>query len=115
MSTPATIAPPITNPNMVVNPMYETIAASQTGQVMGGAGAKGDFIAGILIVPATTSPGSVALIDGSTSITIFAGGATSVPGLAPIYVPLCIFSSNGAWSITTGANVSCIAMGAFSV
>lgn len=107
--------PPITNPNMVVNPQYQTVAASQTGKVLGTAGAKGDFIAGILIVPATTSPGNIVLIDGSTSITIFTGGATSVQGLAPIYVTLCMFSSSGPWSITTGANVSIIAMGSFSV
>lgn len=107
--------PPILNPNMVVNPMWETIAASQTAQVMGGAGATGDFITGILVIPATTSPGAIALLDGSTSITVFAGGATSVSGLAPFYIQLGIYSTGGPWKITTGANVSCIAMGSFSV
>jgi hypothetical protein len=105
----------VINPNMVVNPMYETVAAGQTAQVMGGAGATGDFITGILVIPATTSPGNVLLLDGSTSITVFTGGATSVSGLAPFFIQLGIYSVSGPWKITTGANVSCIAIGSFSV
>jgi hypothetical protein len=38
---------------------YETVAASQTDQVLGATGATGDRIAGFLINPATTSPGTV--------------------------------------------------------
>jgi hypothetical protein len=93
---------------------YETVAASQTAQIIGGAGAIGDYIGGVLIVPATTSPGSVALLDNATSITIFTGGASSVADLAPIWVPLKMFSVSGAWKITTGANVSVIAVGKFT-
>lgn len=93
---------------------YETVAAGQTAQVLGVTGAAGDFIAGVLVVPATTSPGNVILLDGSTSITIFAGGATSVSNLVPFYVPLGMVSGNGAWKITTGSNVSCIGIGRFA-
>src|SRR5882724_6873213 len=66
---------------------YETVAASQTAQVLGATGAAGDYIAGLLIIPATTSPGQVLLLDGATSITIFAGGATSVSNLVPFMIP----------------------------
>lgn len=92
---------------------YETVAASQTAQAFGGTrGAKDDLINGVLIVPATTSPGAVTLIDGATSITIFTGGATSVSNLVPFLVPLPgLRSKSGSWKITTGANVSCIVMG----
>lgn len=106
------MAPGIRNPVMRVNAQFETVAAGQTGQVLGTAGAKGDFIAGILVTPAATTIGVVTLIDGSTSIPICAGGTVTV---VPFYVPLGIFSASGAWSITTGASVSCIAMGSFSV
>ena len=93
---------------------YETVAASQTAQTLGPTGATGDSIGGVLIIPATTSPGNVLLLDNATSITIFAGGASSVSNLAPIYVPLGIKSVSGAWKLTTGANVSCIAIGDFT-
>lgn len=106
----------VRNPMMTVNAMYETVAAGQTGQVLGTAGAKGDFIAGVLIIPAVDEAGLVTLIDGSTSIPLFVGGGTTaLPSLMPVYVPLNMFSQSGAWSITTGANVSCIAMGSFTV
>jgi hypothetical protein len=93
---------------------YETVAASQTAQVLGPTGAAGDYISGILVVPATTSPGAIALLDGATSITVFTGGATSVSNLVPFFVPLGMISVNGAWKITTGASVSCIGIGNFT-
>lgn len=93
---------------------YETVAASQTAQVLGTSGAVGDYIAGILVIPATTSPGNVLLRDSSTSITVFTGGSSSVSNLVPFFIPLGIKSVSGAWSITTGANVSVIASGNFS-
>ena len=68
--------------------LYETVAASQTGQVIGVTGGKGDWITGILVIPATTSPGAIALLDGGTSITVFTGGATSESNLVPFLIPL---------------------------
>ena len=94
---------------------YETVAASQTDQVMGSTGATGDYLAGVLIVPGTTSPGAVSIKDGSGSaITIFTGGATSVSSLVPFMVPFGIKSTGGAWKITTGTNVSAIGVGNFT-
>jgi hypothetical protein len=94
---------------------YETVAASQTNQAMGPTGAVGDYLKGVLVVPATTSPGNIQIKDGSlTAVTIFAGGATSVTTLTPFYVELGIHSVSGAWQITTGANVSAIGIGQFS-
>jgi hypothetical protein len=93
---------------------YETVAASQTAQALGATGATGDLINGILVIPATTSPGNVLLLDNATSITVFAGGATSVSNLVPFFIPLGIKSVSGAWKITTGANVSCIGIGDFT-
>ena len=93
---------------------YETVAASQTAQVLGATGATGDYIAGLLIVPATTSPGNVLLLDNATSITVFAGGASSVSNLVPFFIPLGMISVSGAWKVTTGASVSVIAIGNFT-
>lgn len=94
---------------------YETVAASQTAQALGAAGAAGDYLAGLLIVPATTSPGAVSVTDGGGSaITLFTGGASSVSNLVPFFVPLGVRSNGGAWQVTTGANVSVVAVGDFS-
>ncbi len=93
---------------------YETVAASQTAQVMGPSGAAGDYISGILVIPGTTSPGNVLLLDNATSITVFTGGSTSVSNLVPFFIPLGMISVSGAWKITTGSNVTAIGIGNFT-
>lgn len=98
------------------NARYETVAAGQSDQALGPTGAKGDYLAGMLIVPATAAAGAVSIKDGGGSaISVFAGGAvTALPTLAPIWVPILAQSQTGAWSVTTGTNVSVIAIGSFS-
>jgi hypothetical protein len=93
---------------------YETVAASATDQVIGATGAAGDRLAGILIQPGTTSPGTVVIKDGSTTIYTFPGGASSVADLGTIIVPLGIKSVSDAWKITTGTNVTVVAIGDFT-
>jgi len=90
---------------------YETVAASQTGQALGVTGAVGDYLRRIIIIPATTSPGLVTILDGATSIPIMVAGTTTI---APIVVELGLRSVSGAWSVTTGANVSVIGVGFFT-
>lgn len=98
----------------ISNGEYETVAASQTAQVMGTTGAIGDYLSGLLVVPATTSPGLVTILDNAISINVFAGGATSVSNLAPFFIAIGAKSISGSWKVTTGANVSVIAVGNFT-
>ena len=96
---------------------YKDVAASQTAAVLGSVGAsdaraKGDYIERIIIVPETTGAGTIALLDGTVSRNIFVAGTLS--DLSPIVIPLGIRSINGAWNITTGANVHVIAVGSFT-
>ena len=97
---------------------YETVAASATDQIAGATGAVGDYLAGVLIIPATTSPGAVSVKDGNgTAITLFAGGASSVSNLVPFFVPLginCVNATTPGWKLTTGTNVSAIFVGNFT-
>ncbi|MER9459680.1 hypothetical protein NKI80_07220 [Mesorhizobium sp. M0387] len=96
---------------------WETAAASATNQALGATGKVGDYLEGVLIVPATTSPGPVTIKDGTggAAITIFAGGATSLADLKPFYVPLGMKSlAAGGWLVTTGTNVSAIGIGTFN-
>jgi hypothetical protein len=93
---------------------YETVAASQTAQVLGATGATGDYLSHIEIQPASTSPGTVIILDNATPIYTFPGGATSVADLRPFTVPIGANSISGAWKITTGASVSVTAVGDFT-
>ncbi len=93
---------------------YETVAASQTAQVLGATGAAGDYLSGLLVTPATTSPGNVIILDNATSITVFVGGASSVSNLVPFFISLGMISVSGAWKVTTGSNVSVIGIGNFT-
>jgi hypothetical protein len=97
---------------------YKTVAASQTATVLGTTGAQYDYLAGVLVVPATTAPGNVLIRDGNGSdITVFVGGASSVGDLRPFMVPLGLYAlaaTTGGWRVTTGANVSVIGIGKFT-
>jgi hypothetical protein len=91
---------------------YETVAASQTAQVLGTVGAVGDMIDRIIITPSNATTGVVTLLDNATSIPIHPGGAATP--LLPIVVELGMKSVSGAWKITTGAAVTVIAVGRFT-
>ncbi len=94
---------------------YLAVAAGQSAKVLGTTGAAGDVLAGLLIVPASVSPGAIAIADGGgAAITLFAGGANSVGSLVPFFVPVGARSLSGAWKLTTGASVSAVAVGAFT-
>lgn len=92
---------------------YETVAASSTNQVMGGAGGVSDFISHILAVPASLDPGPITITDGSTAITAFVGGTGSITSLVPFPIPLGLRAKTGPWKVTTGADISCIVVGEF--
>lgn len=94
-----------------------TIAASQTAQIMsatqaGGTGATGDYISHCLIQPTTTAAGTVTVLDNATVMYTFTTGTLS--NLATIPVPLGMVSVSGAWKVTTGANEIVTCVGKFS-
>ena len=91
---------------------YETIAASQTAQVLGMTGAKGDYLHRLIISNVTAASATVTLLDGATSIVIQTGSATIVTGL--LSIELNMVSASGAWSVTTGAGATVIGVGIFS-
>lgn len=89
---------------------FETVAASQTDQVLGGTGAIGDYLHRLIVSVATAATGTVSIKDGTTSITIAA--ANTAIG---VYSVECnMRSATGAWSVTTGAGATAIGVGIFS-
>ena len=91
---------------------YETVAASQTDQVIGATGAVGDYLASLVIVVSTAATAQVSIKDGSTSITVFPNSPGN--GIGTYVIPLGLFSVSGAWSVTTGAGSAVIATGKFT-
>lgn len=89
---------------------YETVAASQTAQVLGGTGAIGDYVHRLIITVSAAATGTVTLIDNATSIVITAANTP----IGVYSVEVNALSASGAWKVTTGAGASVIAVGIFS-
>lgn len=95
---------------------YQIVIANQAAKIISpltGLGAIGDTLDGIWIYPATTTPGNVIVLDLATVVWQLTGALT-LGSIIPVYIPLNWRSVNGAWKITTGANVSCAAWGQFT-
>ena len=89
---------------------YETVAASQTAQVLGGTGAVGDYLHRIVVTVNTALTSTVSVLDGSTAVM-------AVPANTPIgvySVEINAASATGPWAITTGAGAEVMAVGFFT-
>lgn len=95
---------------------YVTVAASQSAQpIQSSTGAVGDYLDHVVVIPATTAPGVVTILDNATTLIGYpGGGTTALLTLTPFVIYVGAVSRSGAWKITTGANVSALAVGKFS-
>lgn len=90
---------------------YETVAASQTTQALGATGAKGDYIERLIVTVATAATGTVTLTDTGGSAIVITAANTPIG----VYtVTLGLKSISGAWSVTTGAGATVLAIGSFT-
>ena len=89
---------------------YETVAASQTAQVLGGAGAAGDYLHRIVVTVTATGTSTLSVIDGSTTILTMA--ANTPVGVYSLELGLA--AATGPWKITTGAGATVLAVGLFT-
>ena len=96
--------------NQPFGTFYETVAASQTAQVLGVTGGVGDTLQRLIITVGTALTGTVALLDGATSYAIT---AASTP-IGVYQIEIGAVSVNGAWKITTGAGATVMAVGNFT-
>ncbi len=97
---------------------YETVAASQTAQVLGAAGAAGDRILKLIVTVTTSGAnGTCSLIDntGGSAVTIALIPASTPLGVHVIdFGPGGIASTVGGWKVTTGSAATALAIGQFS-
>lgn len=94
------------------NSHYETVAASQSDQALGATGGAGDFLDSLVITVGTAASAAVSIKD---------GGGSSIPiipnspggGIGVYCVRIAAKSQRGAWSVTTGAGSTVLAVGEF--
>jgi uncharacterized spore protein YtfJ len=91
---------------------YETVAASQTAQVLGTTGAAGDYLHRLIVTVNTALTSTVTILDGSTSIPIVPANVGA--GVGAYSIEINAASISGAWKVTTGAGVTVVAVGKFS-
>jgi hypothetical protein len=91
---------------------YETVAASQTAQVLGGAGKAGDYLHRLVVTVNTAATSTVTLTDGVTAIPIVPANVGS--GVGVLNIELNMASLTTGWKVTTGAGVTVVAVGQFS-
>lgn len=98
------------------NQHYETVAASQTDQVLGVGGSAGDFLDTLTIVVTTAATAAVSLKDGAISVPASGGIFPNSPGGGVGTYPLQVKlrSQTGAWKVTTGAGCAVVASGTFT-
>lgn len=94
---------------------YETVAVSQTDQVLGATGARGDLLDRVIISVATSASGTCSIKDGSAGAAIPLTPANTPIGVYTVELGLrSSAASNGGWRITTGAGATAIASGRFT-
>jgi len=91
---------------------YETVAASQTAQVLGGSGAAGDYLHRLIVTVNTAATSTVTLTDGVTAIPVVPANLGS--GVGVLDIELDMASLTSGWKVTTGAGVTVVAVGQFS-
>jgi hypothetical protein len=92
---------------------YETVAASQTDQVLGATGAAGDWLQRLIITVGTALTAATSIKDGSgSSIPILPNSPGG--GIGVYVVELGLKSTSGAWKVTTGAGATVVAVGDFT-
>lgn len=92
------------------NTMYETVAASQTDQVLGATGRTGNVLEKLIITVATSATGTVSIKDGSGSAIPITAANTPIGVYS---VDIGAASVAGAWKVTTGAGATVLAVGLF--
>lgn len=92
---------------------YETVAASQTDQVLGVAGAAGDYLARLIITVNTAATAAVSIED-ATGANIPIMPNSPGGGVGVYVVEIGVASKIGGWEVTTGAGSTVLAIGTFT-
>ncbi|MDE2441845.1 MAG: hypothetical protein KGP14_12555 [Betaproteobacteria bacterium] len=92
---------------------YETVAASQSDQVLGSTGKAGDILHSLVCVVSTAATAATSIKDGAGSAIAVLPNSPG-QGIGTYTIELHAMSTSGAWKVTTGAGVACIGVGWFT-
>lgn len=94
---------------------YETVAISTSDQVLGTAGAAGDYLERLVIVVSIAATSQVSIKDGASGASIIVFPNNPGGGIGTYVVDLGLRATGaGGWRVTTGAGASVIATGDFT-
>ena len=95
---------------------YETVAASQTDQILGAVGAKGDILQRLIITVATAATAATSIKDGNGSaIPILPNSPGGGVGVYTVELGIvAVNATTPGWKVTTGAGATAVAIGKFS-
>lgn len=95
------------------NTMYETVAASQTDQILGPTGFVGDLVERVIVTVTTSATGTCSIKDGNGSAIPLTAANTPI-GVYVIEIGArCTATTTPGWKITTGAGATAIGVGLF--
>lgn len=94
----------------------ETVAASQTDQILGPVGHTGDILQRLIITINTAATGTVSIKDGDgSSIPIMPASPGGGVGVYVVEIgAICIRPTTPGWKVTTGAGCTVLAVGRFT-
>lgn len=93
---------------------YETVAAGQSDQILGAAGAVGDWLERVICIVATAATSTVSIKDGNGSAISLLPANTAI-GTYSIPIGMkAVNATTPGWKVTTGAGVSVIGVGNFT-
>ncbi len=84
---------------------YELVAASETAEILGGAGAPGDVLHRVVV---TANTGTITILDGAVEILVIP--AATVVGTIYEFNMRAVTN----WNITTPATTECLCIGHFT-
>jgi hypothetical protein len=95
---------------------YETVAASQTDQILGPVGRIGDELKRLIITVGTAATAAVSIKDGNgSSIPILPNSPGGGVGVYVVEVgAICSAPTTPGWKVTTGAGSTVLAIGRFT-
>lgn len=95
---------------------YETVAASQSDQILGATGGVGDYLDHLIITVGTAATAATSIKDGNgSSIPILPNSPGG--GIGVYIVPInavCVNATTPGWKVTTGAGSTVMAIGRFT-
>lgn len=95
---------------------YETVAASQTDQILGATGAVGDFLGTLVITVGTAATAATSIKDGNgSSIPVLPNSPGGGVGVYTVAINArAVNATTPGWKVTTGAGSTVLATGSFT-